>query len=75
MSKSSNGPSACMVLVLTLVVLKLCGVVSWSWLWVLSPLWLPLVVVTCLLLVLALGGLFICACLAVCDYAASKRGK
>lgn len=23
------------------VVLKLCGVISWSWLWVLSPFWIP----------------------------------
>lgn len=23
------------------VVLKLCGVIAWSWWWVVSPLWLP----------------------------------
>jgi hypothetical protein len=28
------------VVTLVFVVLRLCGVVSWPWLWVLSPLWL-----------------------------------
>lgn len=23
------------------IVLKLCGVIKWSWWWVLSPIWLP----------------------------------
>lgn len=27
---------------ITLIILKLCGVISWSWLWVLSPFWIPL---------------------------------
>jgi hypothetical protein len=26
------------------IVLKLCGVISWSWLWVLAPLWIPLAI-------------------------------
>lgn len=45
MSKSnSSGGGLGIVGVLTLifVVLKLVGVISWSWWWVLSPLWLPL---------------------------------
>ncbi len=25
------------------IVLKLCAVIDWSWLWVLSPFWIPLV--------------------------------
>lgn len=28
------------LLTVAFVVLKLCGVISWSWLWVLSPLWI-----------------------------------
>ena len=23
------------------IVLRLCGVIDWSWLWVLAPLWIP----------------------------------
>lgn len=38
------------VLTLIFIVLKLTGNISWSWLWVLSPLWI------CALLLLALFG-------------------
>ena len=31
-------------LTLIFIVLKLCGVIGWSWLWVLSPLWITFVV-------------------------------
>lgn len=33
------------VLTLTFIVLKLCGVIAWSWWWVLSPLLIPLSVI------------------------------
>jgi fatty acid desaturase len=35
-----NGINIISVLTIVFVVLKLCGVVSWSWWWVLSPLWI-----------------------------------
>lgn len=38
-------PGASM-LTLLFVVLKLTGTVAWSWLWVLSPMWIGLAVVT-----------------------------
>lgn len=28
------------VLTIVFVVLKLCGVIHWSWIWVLSPIWI-----------------------------------
>lgn len=28
-------------LTILFIALKLCGVIEWSWLWVLSPLWVP----------------------------------
>ena len=28
------------VLAVAFIVLKLCGVIKWSWLWVLSPIWI-----------------------------------
>jgi hypothetical protein len=37
-----------------LVVLKLVGAISWSWWWVLSPLWIPLVVLAIFLFVIYL---------------------
>jgi len=42
---------------LTFVVLKLTGVITWSWVWVLSPIWITACVIMFLLiLLLALGG-------------------
>lgn len=31
------------ILALVFIVLKLINVINWSWLWVLSPLWLPFI--------------------------------
>lgn len=46
MSKNNNGTSGgigfCGLLTIAFIVLKLCGVIEWSWLWVLAPLWIPL---------------------------------
>lgn len=43
------------------IVLKLCGVITWSWLWVLSPIWitlgLVLVIVIVFLFVWLVGAL------------------
>lgn len=30
------------LLLVAFIVLKLCNVITWSWLWVLAPLWIPL---------------------------------
>jgi uncharacterized membrane protein len=32
------------VLTIVFIVLKLLGVINWSWLWVLSPLWISLII-------------------------------
>ena len=28
------------------IILKLIGVVNWSWVWVLSPIWIPLIILS-----------------------------
>lgn len=33
------------LLTIAFIVLKLCHVIDWSWVWVLAPLWIPLVLV------------------------------
>ena len=33
------------LLTVAFIVLKLCNVITWSWLWVLAPLWIPTVIV------------------------------
>lgn len=37
------------VLVVVFIVLKLCGVIHWSWGWVLAPFWIPLLSFFCVL--------------------------
>lgn len=39
------------LLTIVFIVLKLCGVISWSWFWVLSPLWISAAVIIVLLIV------------------------
>ena len=41
---SSGGIGFVGVLQIVFIVLKLCGLITWSWLWVLSPLWISLLV-------------------------------
>ena len=43
-SSSSGGISIGMVLFLIFLVLKLTGVIAWSWWWVTCPLWIGLVI-------------------------------
>lgn len=40
----SGGMSFSSVLTLIFIVLKLCGVINWSWVWVLSPIWISLII-------------------------------
>lgn len=40
------------LLTIAFIVLKLCNVITWSWWWVLAPIWIPVTIV-------ALGVLFI----------------
>ena len=39
-SGASSGIGFCGLLTIVFIVLKICGVISWSWVWVLSPLWI-----------------------------------
>lgn len=56
-SNSNNNGSAaggigfCGLLTIAFIVLKLTGVISWSWLWVLAPIWIPAAIVLAVLLV------------------------
>ena len=40
----NSGISLGGLLLVVFIVLKLCGVIHWGWLWVLSPVWVPLLV-------------------------------
>lgn len=41
---SSTGVGFCGILTIVFIVLKLTGVIDWTWLWVLSPIWIPIAV-------------------------------
>lgn len=49
-----QGPGVLSILLAAFIVLKLCGVITWSWLWVLSPLWIPIALVLVILLIVGI---------------------
>ena len=44
------------VLTIVFIVLKLLGVIQWSWIWVLSPIWISVVIVVAVFSVILIGG-------------------
>lgn len=42
------------ILFIIFLVLKLCGVIDWSWWWVTAPIWIPIVLAIIVTLVVAL---------------------
>lgn len=56
MSRNSNSYSGGLglldVLQVVFIVLKLCGVITWSWWWVLAPIWIQLGLLIILLIIL-----------------------
>ena len=50
----SSGIGFTGMLTVAFIVLKLCGVIGWSWWWVLAPAWMPLV------LILLILGIVVC---------------
>lgn len=52
-NNSSKGLGFAGVLTIVFIVLKLIGVISWSWVWVLSPLWISLAITLVIVLLIA----------------------
>ena len=42
------------LLTIAFIVLKLCNVIKWSWIWVLSPIWITFVILIIILLVIGI---------------------
>lgn len=42
------------LLTIAFIVLKLCGVITWSWVWVLSPLWIGFALAIVVLIITAI---------------------
>lgn len=53
-TRSSGGIGATGVLAIVFIVLKLVGVINWSWFWVLSPLWISIVLYLIIIVILFL---------------------
>ena len=43
-NNTRGGVGFCGLLTIAFVVLKLCNVITWPWIWVLSPLWISLAI-------------------------------
>lgn len=55
--KTSSGLGLLDVLAVIFIVLKLLGVITWSWVWVLSPIWIQLVIVAIVFIVILIKAL------------------
>lgn len=47
---NGGGIGFCSLLTIVFIVLKLVGVINWSWIWVLAPTWVPLATVIMLII-------------------------
>ena len=55
--QTSNGIGFTGLLTIVFIILKLCNIITWSWWWVLSPLWISAILwVIVLVIVLLVGG-------------------
>lgn len=57
-SSTSGGIGFAGLLTVAFIVLKLCNVITWSWWWVLSPLWIGFAITIFILLIVILISAF-----------------
>lgn len=50
----SGGIGFCGLLTIAFIVLKLCGIITWSWWWVLAPLWIPMALIILIIIIAAI---------------------
>jgi len=59
-TSNSSGIGFTGALTIVFIALKLTGYIDWSWVWVLSPIWIPfslvLVIILILVIICGLGG-------------------
>ena len=55
MNNSSNGGIGFVgLLTIVFVVLKLCGVIEWKWIWVVSPVWISIALILVIVLIMVI---------------------
>lgn len=57
-TKTTSTIGFCDLLAVLFIALKLCKVISWSWLWVLSPIWIPFAIAAVLCIIILIARLF-----------------
>lgn len=56
-STTSGGIGFCGLLTIAFIVLKLLGFISWNWVWVLAPTWIPLVLIILIAVIIGIVAL------------------
>lgn len=51
-NRSGGGIGLGTLLFIIFLVLKLCGVIAWSWWWVTAPLWIPILLIIIFLIII-----------------------
>lgn len=51
---TAGGPGLATLLAVAFIVLKLTGVITWSWIWVLAPIWIPFAIFIVVLIGMAI---------------------
>ena len=51
-TSTSGGIGFCGLLTIVFIVLKLTGFINWSWVWVLAPIWMPIVFIVVILIII-----------------------
>ena len=50
-NNTRGGIGFCGLLTIAFIILKLCKVITWSWIWVLSPLWISFTLIVLIILI------------------------
>lgn len=53
------GIGFCGLLTIVFIVLKLCGIINWSWIWVLSPIWISFILSILIVLIIFLVAILV----------------
>lgn len=52
-----GGIGFCGLLTIAFIVLKLCNAITWSWLWVLAPIWMPIAISIAIVVIVYIVGI------------------
>lgn len=56
-NNTNTGIGFCELLAVVFIVLKLTGVITWSWGWVLAPIWIPLAILAVVIIIFLIAAI------------------